>query len=787
MYLMAETPLLSRQRRDGALLTDLKLCAKLNPYTSEEEGCGRQRLNPPLSRNCDWEKALLTATGKNREGQRQTAHKPGDFGIQPLYKGPSFQGSVDRAKGETMFPKKYLCVLLTALLLPAAIFSQSFTSDEELEFVVTASRTPEEKDAAPAMVTVITAGDIAESGAANIVEVLEKVPGVRFTEGISGPGSESVSMRGFGDNSFGRVLVLVDGVKLNNPDMAVMNWNAVSLADIERIEVLDGSASVQYGNNAVGGVINIITKKTGNNRTRIELSQGGFLGEYTKNFFENRQAFSHYRTLSRGNFSVTAEHQGSAGYRDRQAARIVNAALQGTAYIGDNASLNLRASYANLYFQLPGGLSKAEYEDDPTQALADDWNSPPYPLRYSNMNDENSENHVSGGLGLTWLPLENLEIEAPFSYTGKFIESDLASQNDPTNAFFPTYGYSTRTVHSGEFRPKASYTLGFSDMALRVLGGVDLYYARLINGNYGEKERADKKTAYEVTEFTAGPYLSLRFDPFSILTVTGGARFDTVKVQGKKKNDSGVKTDLDKSHNAFVYDAGISVRPLEGLKIYARYGSLFRFPFTDEQFQVSGNSDPDLKPEKGFNVEGGAAYSRNDVVSVDANVFYMRLTDEIAPDSFYVNKNLDKTGRIGTNVSLTFTPVHYVELNGGYSFVQAKFENGANKGNYIPLVPQHTVNASLTGKYAGFRFGPTFEYHSEIYESGDNANAKDTIDAYALYGALLGYTREGDDYRLRLQVTAKNLLDTAYTSNVYWGSYYPGNGRSVTVSASLEF
>ena len=131
-----------------------------------------------------------------------------------------------------------------ALAVFACAASVLGAQEAALDFIVTAGRTAEDPASVPAQVTVISAAQIAESGASSLVQVLERVPGVSFMPSMAGPGTETVSMRGFGENSFGRVLVLVDGVRQNNPDMKSINWNAVALSDIERIEVLDGSASV---------------------------------------------------------------------------------------------------------------------------------------------------------------------------------------------------------------------------------------------------------------------------------------------------------------------------------------------------------------------------------------------------------------------------------------------------------------------------------------------------------------------------------------------------------------
>jgi iron complex outermembrane receptor protein len=660
-----------------------------------------------------------------------------------------------------------------------------FADDDELSFVVTAGRIPEEADSVPAQVTVITADDIAASGASSLVEVLGQVPGLRFTGAASGPGSESVSMRGFGENSYGRVLVLVDGNRLNNPDMKGINWNAVPLADIERIEVLDGAASVRYGNNAVGGVINIITKKSGATRTSVTVSAGAFTDRVRP---EDREAFSHFRTTKWGDFSIAVEHLGTKGYRDRQAARTLNAAVQGTVNLTDTLSLSLRVSLANLDYRLPGGLSKADYEDDPTRALRDDYSLFPAANYVPNWGDEASELHYSGGIGLQWFPNEILELQFPLSYTGKFIEIDMAS--------YPSY--TDRTVHTGEGRPQVSATFDIAGMSLRLLGGVDFYYAYLCNDIYSDKPRTTKTVDVTTTEFSLGPYLTVRFDPLENLTVTAGGRFDTAFVSAKKSaSSSGVLAEnKNKNWTAFVYDAGISFRPIDGLKLYAAYGTLFRYPFTDELASYYGSTmdyfNPDLKPEKGFNVEGGAGWTFGNIVAVNGNVYYTQLEDEIAYTTH--NVNLNKTRRIGTSIGLTLSLIRYLELSGAYSFVDAIFIDGANKDKHVPLVPAHTVYGTLTGKLPfGLQLGPTVEYRSESYQGGDNANNLEKVDDYVLFGAFLRYTLDTEDRTLSIQLVARNLLNTRYSQNVfndgYGGpsAYYPGDGRSITASVSYRF
>ncbi|MDR2211134.1 MAG: TonB-dependent receptor [Spirochaetaceae bacterium] len=657
--------------------------------------------------------------------------------------------------------------------------------EEDLSFVVTAGRTPEETGAVPAQVTVITAGDIAASGAASLVEVLGQVPGVRFTGAIGGPGSESVSMRGFGENSYGRVLVLVDGNRINNPDMKGINWNAIPLAAIDRIEVLDGPASARYGNSAVGGVINIITKQSGAGRTSIEVSAGAFAADRARP--GERVALSHFGAAPWGNFFVSLEHTGTEGYRDFQAARTLSTTLQGTVNLSDTLSLSLSGSFSNLDYQLPGSLTTEQYEDDPTDALRYEYGVGDY---VPNQGDDNLERHYSGGLNLRWVPAEILEFQLPLSYTGKFIEINMES-----------YGsYTDRRVHTGEARPQASAVFDIAGMPLRLLGGVDLYYANLHNDIYSDKPRTAKTLDTAAVEFSLGPYLTIRFDPLENLTLTAGARFDTAFVSAEKSAPAPAPgEENDKTWTALVYDGGIAFRPMEGLKLYAAAGTVFRYPFTDELASYYGTPsdlfNSGLEPERGFNLEGGAAWKFKDIVSVNGNVYYTQLEDEIGYDpSSNKNANIGNTRRIGTNISLTLAPIRCLELTGAYSFVDAIFTGGDDEDRHVPLVPPHTFYGVLTGKLPfGLELGPAVEYRSESYQGGDTANAQDEVEDHVLFGAFLRYTLEKDGRTFSAQITARNLLDTRHSSDVFYSSwsgssgYYPGDGRRISASVSYRF
>jgi iron complex outermembrane receptor protein len=633
---------------------------------------------------------------------------------------------------------------------------------EAEELVVTASRIQEDALSVPAFITVITAGEIAELGAVNVVGVLETVPGVRFTDGMSGPGSDAVSMRGFGENSFGRVLVLVDGKRLNNPDMQGINWNAIPLAAIERIEVLDGGGSVQYGNNAVGGVINIITKKAGERRTLLEVTGGGF--------FFNKASIAHFEPVPWGGFSFSAEHAGTVGYRERQGAQVTNLTGGTDINITDTLSLSVQASFADLFYQLPGGLAKKKYEDDPTQA--------------SSRGDENTERDIGGGVSLLFIPNDALEINVPLSYTGKFIQSNMKS----------FISYTDRNLNGFEARPQATARFVGAGIPFRFSGGLDFYYANLDNTIYSDEARKNKTVNVVVKEVNAAPYLTTRIDVLPFLFLSGGLRYDTISFDVTTDPKT---VEESTAYDALVWDGGIVFKPIQNLKIYAKAGSLFRYPFTDEVTSIYGTQldsfYTDLKPEKGFNAEAGLAFQWESILDFNANFYYMVMTDEVYYDAVsYANMNQeDDTRRIGGNIGVNARPVSFLEFDAGVSLVNAVLLG--EKEYEIPLVPAFALYSTLTGKFPfGLNIGPTLEYRGPSYQGGDITNSQDKIDGYFLLGLSARYVLDKEQRRFALQCDVKNLLDVRHTSNVYWNSYsgsayYPGDGRTVNVSLQYRF
>jgi outer membrane cobalamin receptor len=204
---------------------------------------------------------------------------------------------------------KRASVIAAAVVLISGIGSIVFAQEKNVtlnEIVVTATKTEKELKDVTQSVTVVTAAELRNSGATNTAEALRTVTGVFLTDQGT-PGSlATLSIRG---SSYSQVLVLLDGVRMNSPRDAGADLSAlpVALDDIERIEIVRGSSSALYGADAVGGVVNIITKKPVGTVSRISGAAGS-------NGYDNLQLSTSLRKGA-GYYSVSGSRETSDGYR----------------------------------------------------------------------------------------------------------------------------------------------------------------------------------------------------------------------------------------------------------------------------------------------------------------------------------------------------------------------------------------------------------------------------------------------------------------------------------------
>lgn len=164
------------------------------------------------------------------------------------------------------------CLAVSATLLPIGSFAE-----EPVTIIVTASRGAETVDESMAPVTVIDESDIRRSGASSVDQILAQVPGLIISNN-GGPGkTSSVFLRGTESD---HVLVLIDGVKMGSATLGTTPFHDIPLSIVEKIEIVRGSRSSLYGSEAIGGVIQIFTRKGGDGTVPIFSLSAGSHGSH---------------------------------------------------------------------------------------------------------------------------------------------------------------------------------------------------------------------------------------------------------------------------------------------------------------------------------------------------------------------------------------------------------------------------------------------------------------------------------------------------------------------------
>ena len=199
-----------------------------------------------------------------------------------------------------------LISLLAAMSPPLAHAQESVHSDN---VVVTASRFPQSRDAVLRDVTVITQDEIERAGQTTLTELLQMQPGVEVSSNGGAGKASNVYLRG---TNADHVVVLIDGLRLNSATTGTTAFEQIPLSQIERIEILRGPASSLYGADAIGGVIQIFTKR-GDGSTAFN----AFVGAGTA---QTRRAEAGFSTSLNGtSLSVQLGHQEDNGLSAKNA------------------------------------------------------------------------------------------------------------------------------------------------------------------------------------------------------------------------------------------------------------------------------------------------------------------------------------------------------------------------------------------------------------------------------------------------------------------------------------
>ena len=536
----------------------------------------------------------------------------------------------------------------SALLTSLSALGQDATTPLLPEQTVTATRIPTLIDQIPAGVTVIDRATIEARGYTTLAEALTEVPGVHVVQSGGQGGNASVFIRGTDSD---HVLVLRDGIPITDPSdpNGAFNFGVDTLGDVERIEVIRGPMSGIYGSGAIGGVINIITRKgSGDPHGTVEAGAGApWQVETRANISGANGPFDYSAAVQsdqqRG-FDTTPQRESiytgaRNGYRD--ALGTVN--LGYTPIDGTRLSILLRGRESKF------GLDElGEPSFDATQYTGTDdtW---------------------FGRLGATTElfdgVLESQLFLARSQTDRRYLEGLEA--NDPNMGFGDSRYHGTRTdlqwnntVHLPDVGPATNAALTFAYEHI-----ADSSVSRVNTSTDGFAYQSDVRASDTSDAGHAGVQATL----YKRLTVTADLREEDARYGG----------------NAFTYRAGgVLALPEIWSRLKASYGTAFRAPSLYDLFGVDSYGyvgNPNLKPERSRGGEVGWAvdlpgFGRRDAATVEVTYFDTHVHDliEYPFEPVYTAENVDEARMSGVESSLTLRPAPWLLAVASYTYTQAR-------------------------------------------------------------------------------------------------------------------
>lgn len=633
--------------------------------------------------------------------------------------------------------------------------SPVLTHAEELATVlVSATRSEQSSLTTASNIIVIDRQQIEKSAASSVAELLRRHSGLVVAD-LFGDGSRvSVGVRGFGESANANTLILVDGRRMNNPDIGSPDLHSVSLLDIERIEVVYGSAGVLFGDQAVGGVINIITRSSASESRELELLQGSY-GKAEARF---RMAGGINEDLS---YKAVIDRRVTDNYRQHN----------------DNS---YQQAYGLLSYRYSAGSAFAEWQyvddelDTPGPLFADDLQSdrqqvlPAYASGYSNLKTNAGRVGIKHDVNDVWT-----------------IESEFTSRRSD-GTFDLGWGDSIQDREVYELTPRAIGVFEMNGSEAIITLGVDLLESEyLLSSAFGDQENDQTmKSIY------AQGVLPVN----NKIDITLGARY--AEIENKLKDDYTFPLGQDADDELTVMELGLKYRVNNQLSLTARVEENYRFAKVDEYMQpaYSGFSPVILETQTGTSYELGLNWNRESLW-INASLFQLDLQDEIIFDPVnYANINVDDTRRQGININSSYALNEDMDIGFNAALIDAQVNSGAFEGNDVPYVPEKQANAYIdyrTSKSTSLLLES--EYTSERVLSSDFPNALDELPSYTLFN-LVGNFKDGNVvFRLRIN----NLFDRQYSEFGLSGfhpsrfsieeAYYPSAERNYTLSVNVKF
>jgi iron complex outermembrane recepter protein len=652
--------------------------------------------------------------------------------------------------------------------------------------------------------TVITAEEIAHSPAQTLQEIIAQTPGVQLTSlfgGVNGA-KTSVDLRGFGAFATSNTLVLINGRRLNDIDMAGVDFSTIPRDSIERIEITRGnSGAVLYGDNAIGGVINIVLKN-GVGGPPVAMRAEAGVGSFNQRL-ANLSATTNYGPWSTSFYGNAIK---SDGYRE-------NNALDQRNGVGN---LNYTTPDLKAFLTVTGDDQKLGFPGgrlvDPSigvNELVTNRRGAATPFDYGN------QQGASATAGFTKTILNGVDLIVDGGVRKKDTQSGFFGAI-PFASPFPSFSstYNDASLQTWSITPRLSIKNSILGVPSQILTGID-YYDATFRQDRGAFKGLAPTHIYDLSQQTLAGYWQHTVGLLSTTDFSYGARIQNTSLSARDQYDgnapgcamffncSAQASPLDSNETQYALHAGLEHRFNSVFSVFGRAARAFRTPTVDERvasgpafgpppFFPAIPGDFKLKTQTSQDIEGGFRI-KSGGFQMQSSIYAMDLENEIHFNpALFFNVNLDPTRRYGSETSASLRVSDSVTLRGGMAYTRAVFREGPFAGRDVPLVSQYTAMGGVTWNiWQNYLvFDATLRAWSERFMDNDQANTQLPIPGSATADLKLS----GQYDRFFWSLSVNNLFNALYYDYAIASSFTPGRfsayplpGRTYMVKAGATF
>ncbi len=662
---------------------------------------------------------------------------------------------------------------LPALLYSAFAGAQSTATAQLPQVVVTANRYEQDLRAIPGQVSVITREQMESANISTINEAISRLGGIATRVSLNGGNELTIDPMGFGDTAGSNTLILVDGVPIREGDMTEVRLSGLPVESVERIEIQRSSGGVLYGGGATAGVINIITRASGND-TKAATSGSIYAG---RGSFSTSEYRANARYAKNGlDLTLAATDRDSDGFR-RHSASHDRGVLLTAKYTGDVARFGMSFASEDNFAQTPGALSLEQFRTDRRMAQP-----------------ESVANNARSVIDTS-----RLSAFAETDFAGVTWRIDASARKRDLNAVAVMGGFPVPLQYRGDNQ--------FAGLSGQRVDSVAFGKNRLVFG----VEHSDWSQQRRYPTWSFGPY-QLDFTSTSYfikddldltrpgVRITAGYRSERNE---RTQQTVGGNDQIANRGTRSAWEFGVSKELNAENSIYARLSTSYRFANIDE-FATSYTPDylpVPLKPQTSRDQEIGWKRQFGSRGRLDLRAYRSNLDNEIAyfagPENggyvFSTNANLAPTRRQGVDADFSWQLTGRWLLASTLSVRDARFRSGDYEGKRVPMSAREVI--SVRTEYAvddKQKLGAMARWTSSQYIAMDFDNEK-RMPGYAVADVYYQYKLGKFD----LSVKALNIFDKSYysyatrswdpmTSQPYT-AVFPDQGRSLWFSARYRF